>query len=485
MPPNVLLLIADSVRARNMSLYGHGNQTTPFLEEFASQSTVYTQARSPGAWSLPSHTSLFTGLKVPEHGLTSRQMKLAAGHTIWEELRDAEGYSTAVFSENPFVTTDAYGLARGFETVRTNLPQYEYPFDALNPEISESSSNFEYLATSLRDSRPVRSILNGGLLKIRRRHPWMVPSGLAPQRTNSARQYADAFLQWVANRETNWAACINFVDAHWPYRPRSRFDRWGGERARAIHDDIEHHTFEFYAGRKPWWQRRVLESLYDGSIRQIDDAIGHIMRELSQENVLDDTLVVITSDHGEGFGEPSRLNQDLKIAGHQTGCHEVLFHVPLIVKEPEQEVGERIGEVASLTQFPKVTRQLVRREGSEASFAPDRPVIASADYDSRYAKAAEDWPEKYRSNMDRSHFEGTVHMVYENNHGTVTKQATWGRAGVTVECASPLENMLRATAVSDRVVEEFEGYEKHNVATSGTESVSEEVSDRLHDLGYI
>lgn len=91
MKPNILLVVMDSVRASNTSLYGHENETTPFLESLAESSTVYEQARSSGSWSLPSHTSLFTGYNVAEHGIVEPENRLEEGHTIFETLRD-EGY---------------------------------------------------------------------------------------------------------------------------------------------------------------------------------------------------------------------------------------------------------------------------------------------------------------------------------------------------------------------------------------------------------
>ena len=112
MQPNVLLIILDSVRARNLSLYGHLNETTPFLESFAEEATVYTNARSPSIGSRPSHASLFTGYHAAETGISGSR-KLKRGTTIWEELRD-DGYETAVFSDNPFLRSNRYGFIHGF-----------------------------------------------------------------------------------------------------------------------------------------------------------------------------------------------------------------------------------------------------------------------------------------------------------------------------------------------------------------------------------
>ena len=112
--PNVLLVVLDSVRAANCSLYGAARETTPYLSRLTDESTVYTQARAPSNWSLPSHVSLFTGLDVHVHRVTVHD-RLRAGHTVFEALA-ADGYATGLFSENGFLTGRDAGPADPFET---------------------------------------------------------------------------------------------------------------------------------------------------------------------------------------------------------------------------------------------------------------------------------------------------------------------------------------------------------------------------------
>lgn len=113
--PNVLLVVLDSVRAMNCSLHGAPRATTPFLDRFATEARTYTQARAPSNWSLPSHVSLLTGLETHEHGVTVHDA-LRPGNTVFDDLA-AAGYATGVFSENGFLTGDAFGLSAAFRTV--------------------------------------------------------------------------------------------------------------------------------------------------------------------------------------------------------------------------------------------------------------------------------------------------------------------------------------------------------------------------------
>ncbi|PSQ15947.1 hypothetical protein BRD00_13120 [Halobacteriales archaeon QS_8_69_26] len=92
--PNVLLIVLDSVRARNTSLHGHVNETTPRLSELSRRSTTYLQARSPGIHTVASHVSMFTGYEVEEHGLTEHESRLDPDETIWRELASEYGHET-------------------------------------------------------------------------------------------------------------------------------------------------------------------------------------------------------------------------------------------------------------------------------------------------------------------------------------------------------------------------------------------------------
>jgi arylsulfatase/arylsulfatase A len=129
---NVLLIIADSLRAHNTSVYGYHRDTTPFLETLANESIKYDKAIAPSTWSLPSHASMFTGLQAEEHQLLGTDSALGEYETIWNDFQDA-GYSTGVFSANPFITEPSYGLTAGFDTVSTEIERQSWSSDGLHP----------------------------------------------------------------------------------------------------------------------------------------------------------------------------------------------------------------------------------------------------------------------------------------------------------------------------------------------------------------
>lgn len=478
--PNVLLVVLDSVRAGNTSLYGHEHETTPFLESFAETGVVYDQARSPGTWSLPSHTSMFTGYDVVEHGLTRAEYAIEPGHTVFERLADEEGYRTGVFSENTWITDMAVGLKDAFDTVEgaRNLP-YPGAIDPSNFVLSEGQGQYvAYLRRCLTDDRPVQSLANGVVTKLAWDFPRYLPDALSA--STPASVYTDLFLDWAAETDGSWAACVNFMDAHLPYEPATAHDRWGGDRLRDLQDGMGDQVWEFNGDRRPWWQRRALEGLYDGTIHQMDAQLRRLIETLSEREVLDDTLVVVTSDHGEGFGEPSRVRPGARVAAHGAGIHEALLHVPLVVRPPGGADGRRVASPASLTQFPTAVDRSLDDEWTPETFCPDGPVVASSH---GLEEPMEERASRYCEDLWR--FNGDARAVYHEDGDAVRKDVTWRSEAATVRCWDAKTS--RATETDDaaaRVATAFEDRSSRSVRLSETGSVDRATQRRLEELGY-
>mgnify|MGYP006285769149 CR=1 FL=1 len=487
--PNILLIIMDSVRAANTSLHGHENKTTPFLEEFAKKATVYDQARSPGTWSLPSHTSIFTGYHVVEHGITRARHKLKPGHTIFETLGDEYGYATGVFSENTWITDMPVGLKQAFDTVEgaRNLP---FP-DAVDPSnfvLSEGQGHYtEYFKHCLARDDTLRSLTNGVFTKIAWDYPWLLPDRF--QSSTPARVYGDLFLNWEAKQSEPWAACVNFMDGHLPYLPGEEYDKWGGEKLQKLQDEMDDQVWEFNGGQRPWWQRKALEGLYDGTIRQMDTEIKRVLDVLEERNVLENTFVVVTSDHGEGFGELSRIRGDrdsaqpnARVAAHGAGIHEMLTHVPLVVQFPKQTEGKRVSDTASLTEFSSAVRNIINGFDKSATFVPDGPVVVSSH---GLEEPMEERAQRYTGDFYR--FNGDAKAVYKGSGHNVTKWISWREKGATVQVNGAKSSYKSEDNDGEYVDEVFSDLDKRGVGgdSGGLEEVDNATKQRLEELGYV
>lgn len=482
---NILLLVLDSVRARNLSCYDYPLETTPFLSKFAQNSTVYNQARAPGPDSITSHASMFTGFSVPEHGLTSFEQELKPNSTVWEELQ-AEGYSTGVFTGNPFFSDEEVGFNYGFETIETgkdaSLP-FSGGIDPRNYDNSDESKKLkEFFQAALRSRRPFRSIANGA---IKRLHTQGIASKYMEQVFNrSADIFVDSFLKWQKDQSKPWAACINFMDAHDPYLPSPTHNKWGHQELFKLQNRISEMIWDFLGRKRPWWQRTALEPLYDGAIRQIDAELSRLIGTLRARGAFDDTLIVIAGDHGEAFGERSEIRSGARLSQHSIGSNEALLHVPLLVKYPGQEASSRISKPASLDRFKSTVSQVLDSTWSEESFVPDRPVIAVGPGIERDPVTEEKTKDYCGETAWR--YKGDIRAVYEKEGDDVIKHMTWKDRAVTVRIENAhITYSENSEDAATRVDDVFSHLTSKNVSRKKEgRRTNDETLSRLKHLGY-
>ncbi|MFC5366285.1 sulfatase [Salinirubrum litoreum] len=429
--PNVLLVVLDSVRASNCSVYGAPRETTPFLESFTDEAVTYTQARAPSNWSLPSHVSLFTGLEAHEHRVTVHD-RLIPGHTAFESLETA-GYDTGLFSENGFLTGHEVGIENCFETVVAVPDSFDDAYDT--GEINPGPDGF---------------------------------------------YYADQLLDWTAGRDEPWAACLNLMDAHRPFEPRDEYDQWADERARELQQSLDTRwEWTFHGGDRPYWQLSGLESLYDGGIRQADAVVESVVEGLRRRGDLDETLVVVCGDHGDGFGEPGYVAGEPPAVSHIVPMHEELLHVPLLVRPPGGGTGDRCHRPAALTQFPAVVREHLDGEPSAHGFATERVVSmkqpVTADLRDRFERACDD--------LDS--YTAASRAVYTDAPGTaVRKRYYWGEQGLEALVHGPGDVQPQGSVEPATVDGAFERGEEGVREPLDGRQVTDEAKEQLAALGY-
>lgn len=479
--PNVLLVVLDSVRAQSTSMHGHERDTTPAIAEFGEQATVYKQAKAPSAWTLASHTSMFTGYHVEEHQLTFNDHAIEHGHSVWERLSDL-GYHTGVFSHNPFLTGGT-GLEAGFDTVVATDQTVPYS-SAVNP-YDYAEDYLQFARAAVTTGTPLRSLLNGIVAKF---EPAMLDGiGSWEAEKTPAARCVDSFLEWHADQSgAPWGACLNLMDAHWPYQPKER--EWADDETATLAARLQSESlWQFEGGQRPWSEWAAMEDLYDDCIRQADAAVGHLLEQLAERGDLDDTLVIITADHGEAFGEHSAL-RDVRVREHGSGAlHESVIHVPLVVQWPGDVGAAEIHHPTSLTWLGSAIDMAV--SGSlqkDPLWRPNSPVLASthglnAD-ESKYEEGA-----AYVADMRP--FCAHSRAVYESADVGVRKYADCrlpdgSETSATIHVSDASETAVEAETDSGRTEAAFEGIEDAGVRIGST-SLDDQMESRLADLGYM
>jgi arylsulfatase A-like enzyme len=321
--PHVVLVVLDTVRADGAGLGAPGRSAMPALQAFAGEAAVYTDASSTSPWTLPSHASLFTGAWVWRHGCDERHRRLGGElPTLAERLADA-GYATGAVSANAWVGPD-FGLDRGFQQFVRAWQLVDRGGDLAGVRRSGRAAGATDLAEALRRARA------GGLgaTTVNTLHHllWRRRGRLGGERV-ARRSVALARALRGGGRPV--FLFVNFLDAHLPYWPPRRYRRAAlGPRARGARR-VNQDPWAFIAGRAPMGEEdlRLLRGLYTAELAHLDDVVRRLLEGVDATLGLDDTVVVVTSDHGEHLGEHGLMD-------HQYSLGEWLLQVPLAVRWP-------------------------------------------------------------------------------------------------------------------------------------------------------
>jgi arylsulfatase A-like enzyme len=307
--PNVLLLVLDTVRAMNLSVYGYGRRTTPTMESIGAAGVRFDRAIATAPWTLPSHAGMFTGrwhheLSADWDTPLDRRMP-----TLAEALAGL-GYRSGGFVGNTVYCGRDFGLDRGFA---------HYEDVLVTPGQVLRASN---VGMELAELRPVQRLLGNGHRHYQRK---------------TAAEITDAFLQWAeADTTRPFFAFLNFFDAHSPYY------------APAAYDSL--FTAPGPAPVRP--SRRAMVD-YDRGIAYIDAEIGRLLAALEREGRLANTLVIIVSDHGEEFDEHG-------MEDHGNSLYLPALHVPLLLALPGRlPAGTTVPQTVSLRDLPATVLDLV------------------------------------------------------------------------------------------------------------------------------
>lgn len=320
--PNVLFIVVDTLRGDHMSLQGYDRETDPTLKRLASDGVMFENAYSTSSWTLTSHASLFTGRWPYEHKADGGRTLDDTYPTIAEAL-SARGYRTGAFMGNFETLKKEWGFGRGFAHFE------DYYQSASDLAVSSVYGRFfEYY---------VLHKVFGMQYKIDRR--W------APAINRSA-------LNWIdQNTNKPFFVFINYFDVHAPYvsPDRGRFSQYENPGG-LVNTDWT--TANIYSSKTPEQIQGEIDA-YDGGIYYADQQINDLLNELDRRGVLDNTIVVITSDHGELFGEHGLWE-------HHNSLYRPVIHVPMIFWYPKSvPQGMRISTPVSNVEIPATLLDLL------------------------------------------------------------------------------------------------------------------------------
>ncbi len=336
--PNVLIVILDTVRAMSMGLYGAPRSNTPTLEALARQGALFEHAHAAAPWTLPSHASLLTG-RYPHELSANYLVPLDGSAPMLGEILERHGYATGAVVANLHYAGWESGLGRGF-----------LHFDDSDVSLRQVLMNALVLQTDL-----ARGVLQG----VRHRSPVEVLRALAHWQWSSDSRYLgyarrsaptvnNRFLSWVDGLHGRpFMALLNYFDAHAPYRPGMTFA--GTYDSSGVHRDVD---------------------AYEESIAFLDGQLGALFQSLRDRGLLDNTIVVVASDHGEQFGGHGLWD-------HGNSVYPQVAWIPLILRYPARvPPGVRVRTAVSLCDVSATVLELLGAHDTLGHCPSMMPIVA-------------------------------------------------------------------------------------------------------------
>jgi arylsulfatase A-like enzyme len=281
----------DTLRPDHLGCYGYPRPTSPAADALAREGTLFEDVTSPSPWTLPAHASLLTGLYPSRHGLKAHDRHLPTRLSTLASILGKRGFLTAAVV-NSHNLSPRFGLDRGFQ-------------------------EFLYVEEDVRRREPTRRIV-------------------------------DQALEWLGrHRDRRMFLFVHTYDVHSDYASLPEHEREFVAPYRGPADGTTEQLIAHREGRQKLsvGDAPHLIDLYDAGIRQWDDELGRLTAFLRTQGMLDETLLVLTSDHGEEFLERGGVL-------HGRTQYQEVVRVPLILRGAGVPAGGRVEAPVSLLDVP-------------------------------------------------------------------------------------------------------------------------------------
>ncbi len=305
--PNIVLISLDTVRADHLSPYGYTRPTTPNLDRLAGKGVLFENAVAPTSWTLASHASILTELLPHQHG-ANLYSPVDTGFATLAEVLKSHGYETAGFSSNFLYGLSGWGMSKGFGVY------------------ADDSSSLRYNLAGTLMGRMIAQPL----------YELLVEDDAFYRR--DARQVNRGVYGWFEHRSGRpFFLFINYYDAHDPYLVpppyNAKFGQISDPLVRRVSLGIQN------SGRLPEplssKEQNAVIAGYDNCLAYLDNQVGELLRFIAATPQGSNTVIIITADHGEAFGEHGRYS-------HAWNLYREVVHVPLIVVGPGLPAGLRV-----------------------------------------------------------------------------------------------------------------------------------------------
>lgn len=444
---NVVFLVLDSLRKDRTSIHNGKIDFTPTLQSIADSGKAYQDAVAQAPWTLPSHASMFTGQYPWEHGITQSKTVMDKNQkTFIQEFSEA-GYETAAITPNVWITPHK-GTTKDFDKVENFLGKKD---NKVTAKISRQITKvFDGLS---QDRKKKAEKYIDRLFKY-----FSVDDSCKSEETV---QEAEKYLKEVGDED--FFLYINLMEPHEPYNPPKKYmEKHGVEDKEGIPDR-----------QKGLFTQEIdyekLKKIYDASTDYTDDLVARIKDSLAENNLDDDTVLIVISDHGQALGEDD-------IFGHQFTVDSSTTDTLMMIDDPEEEPGEvkkptELRKLYDLTPQHAGIRQKDKLEDTEM-------VKGGYDYPSIFIGYVpeEKWDKYYNK----------YHYIQTDKQRTVQKINQDGETEtktVKLETGEETETPEKISRELDEITDQ-NSEEGESESGDSEEVDDEEIKERLEALGY-
>lgn len=465
----MFLIVLDTVRSRNTSVYNSEKDTTPFLEDFSEDSTVFNNAISQAPWTLPSHASMFTGKYPNEHRAVQENPYMEEQRTIASKL-SSKGYNCGVFSANAWISPHT-GLTHGFDVQENFLGSIPYPISLISSKAWKKFNASDRL-------QPIAKKISSFISAVHRKFTGKKFDSYTPDIMSEAQDFI------LDNKENDMFVCMNLLDAHLPYTPDEEYIKSDKDIDVCL-DSKQYNAGVVEISDESW---DYIEELYDGEIRYLDNKISEFVQFLKDEDIYQESMITIVSDHGELHGKGG-------IYGHEFGMYDELLNVPLLIKSP----GYSTDNVDRVVELMDIYHTILDFVGCE-EYVEERSIISN-----NYREESSDilqYPSygfsEYSKPMIALH---QIEKIAKDNNISIDDD-TYRSSMKSVRnldgeyiYRSEVEDLFTSFGDDKEDSSDSKVYKdiltNHNrtsevdVDTKGIDAIDDSIEDRLEELGYI
>lgn len=353
----------DTARAQTVL---NNQELMPNFYQLAEEGTLFTNAFTTAPWTLPSHASLFTGQYTESHETHAGSKFFNPKVPTIAELLRQNGYDTVAFSNNAWISPE-FGFDRGFDTFKTGfeLVNCETNLISVAKENQGALEQAKAVGETLINRNAHRTIINAIYAKFFR-----------GRYDDGARLTNWRVRRWLSNdKDSNkpFFMFLNYLEPHLPYEPPKPY--LPDELNRSDVGDVSQDAWGYITGKSKMSERdfEILGKLYECELQYLDSRLGQLFKFFKQNDLFEDTIFIVTSDHGENIGDHGLMD-------HQYCLFDTLLHVPLLIRYPEQlPVGKTCDALVEIRDLYPTLCELVNIKQELSSETSEHSLLGVTD----------------------------------------------------------------------------------------------------------